>query len=440
MRRLVHTISLFLAATAIAPLSQIAKAEKPNIVLVVVDTLRADRLPIYGHERNTAPFLTKLARRSVVFERAHSTSSWTAPAVTSILTSLYPFQHGVQLASASKDGTSFEIRTIPATVRTLPETLAAAGYRTYAVTDNQNVGERGGFMRGFQRFRNMHYESAAAVNEVVSQWHKDIVGDAPYFLYIHYMDPHYPYHERAPWYAELAASAEGTESGGAPRALARYDSEIRYVDAHIEKLFELFGWKNDTVLIVTSDHGEEFEEHGGRQHGRTLYAEVLDVPLLLHYPARWPQGKRIGQRVSVVDIAPTVLALAGPLHDPQYVGHNLIPAIDGEGNDDIAGRQIHADLLTEIGSGKKQAQLHINAVIDGSMKLLDSAEQPNQLYDLAADPGERNNLAAAHPESAATLSAVIASFIAQTRKFEPGRARVELSQEQREKMKMLGYK
>lgn len=404
-------------------------SKKPNLVLIVIDTLRPDRLPFYGHSGPTAPFLDELSEKSLVFSRAHSTSSWTAPAMASLFLSLHPFQHGMHLASLSPDGKNFDIRVLPESVPSLPESLKAVGYRTFAVTDNQNVSEPPGFARGFDRFFSTHYQSAAAVNETLLRWRDDILSGEPYFLYVHYMDPHLPYNGREPWYGRDPASGSDDE---VTDALARYDSEIRYADEHIAELFAAFGWGEGTVVIVTSDHGEEFGEHGGEQHGRTLHAEVLDVPLLMYAPAQFPDGRRIDRRVSIIDVAPTFLDLAGHPGEPTYVGTSLRPDAAWSGE-----RSIYSQLITE--SGKSRRRSEVRGVIRGRYKLLDHQSGADELFDLQADSAETQSILDDHPDLGAELAAELEAEVSSVPRFEPGTARIPLDSKKIEKLKALGY-
>lgn len=410
------------------------EASRPNLVLIVIDTLRPDRLPFHGHDRDTAPFLTSLAERSLVFTRAHSTSSWTAPAMASLFTSLHPFQHGMHVASLAPDRASFEVKVLPEGAPSLAESLRDVGYSTFGVVDNQNVSETPGFDRGFDRFASTHYESAPRVNATLSAWRDDIVASEPYFLYVHYMDPHIPYNEREPWYSENAAGIDPDDDF--EESLARYDSEIRFVDEHVGELFRRFGWGDDTVVVITSDHGEEFGEHGGEQHGKTLYREVVDVPLLLYAPARWPNGGRIDARASLVDVAPTLLRLAGHPGEKTHVGASLLP---DDGATD-ADRAVFTQLIWDDRSGKgSPARRETRGVVRSRFKLLDHTGAPDELFDLGADRGETRNVIDAHPEVAVRLAEELGDRVEEAPRYEPGVARIPLDPKQVKKLKALGY-
>jgi len=408
----------------------------PNLVLVVIDTLRADRLPIYGHAGDTAPFLTALATRSVVFERARSTSSWTSPATVSLMTSLLPFQHGVHSAEFVPGRGAFAVQTIPDAVETLAETLRRSGYRTFAVVDNKNVLPEAGFARGFERYEHMDYEGAAAVRDVLAEWREAVRAARPYFLYVHLMDPHIPYHAREPWYSELSSAS--TETDPARRdALARYDSEIRHVDEHLHALWGAWEWEHDAIVVVTSDHGEEFGEHGGEQHARTLFAEVLDVPLLLHHPDRWTDGRRVEAPASLIDVAPTLLDLAGLPPSAAHAGRSLVPVVE-EAPD--ATRAVYAQLQRSGDSpGGKTAGFEIRGVIANERKLLVYDDRPDELFDLRTDPAESRNVIAERSAEAAAMRADLERAGRRGPHHVPGRFEIPLSPKQAEKMRALGY-
>ena len=410
--------------------------QRPNIVLVVADTLRADHLKIYGYEKETAPFLTSLARRAIVFDAAHSTSSWTSPSMASLFTSLYPFQHGVQIASLRAVDRAIELKTMPTTVDVLAEQLRDAGYRTFAVTDNKNVSAPAGFMRGFDRFENLDYEGAPSVNKKLLEWKDDITSEEPYLLYVHYMDPHAPYHERAPWYEEAAESAP-PESELEDDAL-KYDSEIRFLDQHLSELFAAFDWNENTVVVFTSDHGEEFGEHGGAHHGRTLYGEVLNVPLIVQAPGRWTGSRRIDANVSLVDVGPTILEVAGAPASNTFEGHSLVPLLDGRAR---VPHPIYSHLIypEDRGLRENEPEIEIQGLTDGSLKLLRTVGGETELFDTAQDPTEVENLSAERPADVARLSDKLDRALQEGTRYVAGSEKLPLTEKQEKKLRALGY-
>lgn len=274
-----------------------ATRTQPNILLVVIDTVRADHVGCYGYERNTTPNLDAFARESVLYANAFATCSWTKPSTTSLLTGRDCRGHGVQAA----------FDKLPEGVPYLPEELQARGYQTAVFSGNMFICRQDGFARGCDRFwqwgpdetwvsyvgREVEIDDAVVANQAIP-WMRS--ASSPWFCYVHLMGGHAPYH--------LPARADDF----GPDSIDQYDAKLRYVDRQLGRL--LAEAPPDTIVIITSDHGEEFGEHGGSMHGRTLYDEVLRVPLLI----RWPgiAGYREHGLVGLDRIAPALLATELP--------------------------------------------------------------------------------------------------------------------------------
>lgn len=375
-----------------APAPAAAARREANVVVVLIDTLRADRLPFYGHPRDTAPFLAELAARGAVFENAFSSSSWTAPAAASLFTGLYPPQHGVVTGLIAtrrlqKKDPTVKINRLPERLTTLGEVMKQAGYRTFGVSNNANIRGELGFAQGFDHFRYFHSAQAAApdVTAAVKEWLPELGRDGRYFLYLHYMDAHAPYDERAPWYVPGRTRKE--------RRLAAYDSEIRYVDEHLRELYRLLEWHKDTLLVVLADHGEEFREHGRDWHGNTLYAEVLRIPLIMHLPAAL-RAQRIADNVSIVDVLPTLRDFLGLPSDRSHAGVSLLGRLQGKA---LPERPLYAHLYRQAGLWGATEELRVRALILDNWKYLDGSSG-EELYDMRADPEEAvNRLADARP-------------------------------------------
>jgi arylsulfatase A-like enzyme len=387
-----------------------------NVLLIVVDTLRADHLGTYGYPRPTSPRMDELAARGARFANARAASSWTLPSVASLFTGVYPAVHG-----AESVGTVVSER-----LRTMPEAFRDAGYATAAVSANPAfVTPTQGFARGFQRFDVLHgppteRESPAAVSDSsLESWFvgataKDVTTAAlgwlaarppaqPFFLYLHYFDPHAAY-SPPPEMARRFGVADGDPLAGPaqwPVLLARtppapdvlgtlvalYDAEVASTDAAIGRLLDGLprGVTDSTIVVVTADHGEEFEEHGGMQHGRTLFDELLRVPLVIAGPGV-PQKLQVDAPVSLVGLWPTIAALAGAGAPTDAVAHaSFAPLLRGAG----APPPVFAD-LDERYPGDPQR--HRRALIEGSRKLLMDTQRGAALYDLGQDPGEHTVL------------------------------------------------
>lgn len=379
--------------------SRPAPSARPNVVLIVLDAVRRDHLPVYGYPRDTAPFLTSLARRSVVFEHAYSTSSWTSPAVASLFTSLFPQRHGVVLGTKQIRESGYRLSRLPEDVDTLPVALRGAGYPGFGVSGNLNVSSLLAFDRGFDEFDADSDPTGTALNKRVKRWQQEKRLRPPYFLFVQYMDAHAPYEPKGPWFEEFLAD-------GRPAAIRRdhvaaYDSEIRFLDDRLRGLFVSLGLEKDTVVIVTADHGEELGEKGEVGHGQSLLPELMNIPLIVYGPGFPP--RRVGEPVSLVDVLPTVRELSGAPANPANEGWSLVPVLRG-GRWDRPPRPLFAHLLA-IGTSAIS-----EAVIYRDRKLIRGPGHYVGLFDIARDPEEAHNLAEAQPDEARRLARMLPPF------------------------------
>ena len=422
--------SLAVASAAAGLLGPGAATRRPNVVVVLIDTLRADHLPMYGYPSDTAPFLGRLAGRSVVFTAAQSTSAWTAPATASLFTSLHPFQHqvvtGMMVTQQMHEiGKEIRLNRLPPDVPTLPEVMKAAGYATFGVAANVNIGETMGFARGFDHFRHIGGDvSAFALAEKAVQWERRLRRVSPYFLYMHFLDPHAPYNQNAPWFV-------ATGDPAADR-VAAYDSEIRLVDSVLEGLYRRLGWDRDTLLIVLSDHGEEFGDHGGKGHGQTLYAEMLHVPLIVHAPHLFAP-RRVAEPVGIIDVLPTLREVAGAPADRRDEGRTLRPLLEG-GPVDPERRSLFAHLLR-----RDQDDRLLHSVRRGRWKYIEGTRDPALMFDLDRDPRETANLVDASPTLAGHLRTNLRSAVRTSKTFSGGQAATVMDPETAETLRALGY-
>jgi arylsulfatase A-like enzyme len=301
-------------------------AGRPNVLLVSIDTLRADHLEAYGYGRSTSPTLSDLAREGARFERAYAQASSTVPSHASLFTGRYPFQHG-----------TYTYRTpLPAAELTLAELLRQHGFVTFALTSSVRFVRESGFDQGFASYRTFHEldknERSQRVTEAALEA-MDAAGGRPFFGFLHYFDPHAPYSPpeafaslwhpgEDPFPAQesqrFIQSHRRPGQAVPPETLAYlealYDASIRYLDGPLARLLEGIserGLAADTLVVVTSDHGDEFKEHGGLSHDGPLHEEVVRVPLLVRWPGRVPAGLVIERAVQGVDVLPTILDLLG---------------------------------------------------------------------------------------------------------------------------------
>ena len=430
-RRAVRAAALAgaLATAAACERAPAPPERRPNVVIVLLDAVRADHLPLYGYARDTAPFLTSLAPRSVVFDRAYSSSGWTSPATASLFTSLHPFQHGVIWNIRRMRESRFRVSRVPDEPETIAEALKKAGYATFAVSDNPSASALGGFEAGFDRFESASDGSATAVNRRVKQWRTELTGDRPYFLYLHYMDAHEPYLPQGRAFDEFMKDGRPN-----PRRdfVAAYDSEIRLLDSKVQGLFESLGWKEGTIVIVTSDHGEGFHDHGLVGHANSLYDELMRVPLIVYSGGGGFTPGRISVPVGHVDVLPTLRELAGLPPDPRNVGWSLVPLLRA-GQWERGERPLLAHLV------EFDEKHEVRAVVLGRYKLVERRPGRAALFDLEADPGESRDLAERHPEIVARLrDAYERTEAGSTRYGQDGRE-TQLTPEAVEKLRALGY-
>ena len=437
------------------------RAERPfNLVLISIDTLRADHLSAYGYARPTSPRIDALAADGTLFEQAYSHSPKTVPSHMTLVTSLPPEVHRV-LNRAGREIDSKLSTEIP----TLPEILEAGGYRSAAFTAGGNMNGGIGFARGFERFEHLPVDAAPTFEagiETVRDWAAE-ASEAPFLLLLHTVQVHDPYlppesHRdlfARPDYAgrirssraELAARAK--ESG---RSIAAefwrdvdleseadvqhlrdlYDACIRYTDDQIGRLVDTLaelGRLEDTAIILLSDHGEEFLEHGGTRHN-SLFEELLHVPLIVRLPDAYgvEPGRRVQAPVRLVDVMPTVLDLVGlPLPD-HLTGSSLLPLIDGTPE---PPRYVFAH-WRERGARSLRAGRYKLIRIPGNQ----------HVFDLLRDPGERRPIEKIRPDLVASLGGDLKRLMetasATAELVAPG-APEPIDAKTREELRALGY-
>ncbi len=374
------------------PLPKIKACENCNIVFILIDTLRADHLPMYGYA-DTAPYMNSIAKRGTVFRNAIAPSSWTAPATASIFTGMHSSQHGVITGFAAtklmqKQQAAIQLNRIPSNIKTMGEIMAEAGFHTIAVTDNLNIGHEMGFDRGFADFKQFRNAGAQKVSRTAADFITASSDKAPYFLYLHYMDPHSPYRKHNPYYSECAAGLSQDK-----QALTRcaYDSEIRYVDQAIAELASKFNWLENALLVVTADHGEEFWEHGGTGHGHSLYNEVIRVPLIMYHPAL--NANEIWENVQTIDALPTLVSLLSLEADKRWRGRSLESFLYGKGSE-LKDREIVSERFgrKELPGPEFRSLTLRNLHFIETSSLEDQKVLKKELFDTHKDYAEKNNL------------------------------------------------
>jgi len=404
-----------LAALALVSCSVQAAPRPRNVLLISIDTLRADALSCYGAARETSPALDAFARGGVTFSDTTATSPWTLPSHASLLTGLYPRRNGVTGNDRGLDDAT----------PTLAGVLAREGFTTASIVNSRNLGERYGLERDFEH----HYlfpgtstntPEPSHVGTGVRMWLEEF-GDEPFFLFLHYYDVHSSYASLPEHEAEFVRERDTALDGSTdqlvwakqsgeefePRDIRHltdlYHAGVRQMDEEFGALMDFLeerGLAETTLIVVTSDHGEEFYEHGSFLHGMTQYQEVLHVPLLLSGPGL-PAGARFDVPTSLVDVMPTVLSLVGaPLEESDGLDLTALWRAD----DDVpADRFVFGEADHERGSA---------TVRRGSFKLIRDLETgDSRLFDLAEDPTETVDLAEVHPREHEVLSRRLDAFL-----------------------------
>lgn len=418
---------------ALAPLVACRNArDLPDVVVIVIDTLRADRLPFYGGPKETAPFLDDLAARSLLFDNAFATSSWTAPATASIFTGLYPNQHGVVHGlvvgrQLQEDRSGYELNAIPSDIETLPSFMQDLGYQTFGATANPNVTSQLGFERGFDYFVPFDPatgKSADHLTEKVLAWKQKLRDSRPFFLYLHFADPHGPYRRHSEWIRKDSPRPRNPLDD-----IAAYDSEIRFTDEHIRRILEAFDFGRRQVVIVTADHGQEFLDHGHRGHGFQLYSELTRVPLLIHDPADPTLRGRVAAVVSNVDILPT-------LRDMLVGGAEVDSLLRTKRS--VRGDRQAFSMRTMV---REHDTISLESVVTGRYKLIARSDRmAPELYDLVNDPGESQDLSDDLPDVVARLSQALEALRRSTLATGSASAvRWSPSPEMIEALRTLGY-
>lgn len=447
---------LGLLFVALGPGCRRSEPRRPNVVLISIDTLRADHLSAYGYRRETSPALDRLARGGVLFERAISPTSWTLPAHLSMLTGLEISAHGI---ADDRQWNFVDAAGAPLAPRMhgvfLPEFLREAGYRTAGFHTWKYLDEQFGFGPGFEVYERLghtffshpvvskRFDALRAANDVAGlerlrdehpalfdptrkttpevlerarSWIEGVRRESPerpFFCFLHLFDVHDPYVPPPPFDTRFDPDYTGPIHGRNvtspdspvrgdmdPRDLehliALYDGEIAYVDAQLGGFFEWLaaaGLEEDTLVIVTSDHGEEFFEHGHKTHRRQLHRESVHVPWILSWPGRLPAGRRVPDTVGLVDLTPTVLGLVDVAPPPWTNGRDLARVARGAAR--VEQRPYLTELyLFDVGPevrrqfGLHQGDEHALLVADGAgpfeVRRFDHAANP-----LGLGPGER---------------------------------------------------
>jgi len=438
--RLVGSLALLVAATGCAIRTG---SEKDNVVLIMVDTLRADHLGCYGYQRDTSPNLDRLAKAGVLFENFYSVAPWTNPAIASLFTGRYPRAVFPPLPHKKAIGIP-----LPSQLPTLAERLQEAGYRTVALVDHPGINPELQFDQGFEQWYSLFEDGGFDIWTVTDSDFVldqllvalDELGDETFFLYLHLVYPHRPYTPPAPFDSMFGSSATKTGRAHRQEMVNAYDGEVRYTDELIGRLVEVLGERQltqSTWLMVTSDHGEGFWEHNQAEHGNSFFNELTRVPLVLVPPRReGVAGLRVDSPASLVDLKPTILGLAGLEPEKELAGRDLRTSWSNPAD-------FEAPRWLFLASSHSQ-DVEAAAVVRGDLKYIDRLPWRRvrpALFDLAEDPAEKHNLAGVSPQTT-EMSRRLQAHLNQTDRQRAGLLRedeVELDKEVLDRLRALGY-
>ncbi|HWP93816.1 MAG TPA: sulfatase [Thermodesulfobacteriota bacterium] len=436
----------------------------PNVVLILVDALRADHLSCYGYNRNTTPNIDKFSKDAVIFTQAISQSTFTRTSIASLFTSLYPYQHGVYKgevdAAAVGDDAANPVTSdaLSKEETTIAEALLKNGFLTTAWVQNAQLRSFLGFGQGF-----MEYDEPAGsienINKKVVKWIDKMGRNHPFFAYIHYLDLHDPYIPKPPYdtlygeYSDLYSrvnvrdSAEWTkfrraikfnhmklERKDLDQLIAYYDGQLNYIDAQIGLLLEELkrsGLYDNSLIILTSDHGDGFMEHGFISHSTVPYDELLKVPLIIKFPDSLYGGKVVNNQVRLIDIMPTILDFLKLNIDSEVTGFSLLAYFDD--NHDFDGK-FPEYAYSEFVSAMTTA----TSVRSGKFKYINIQGKEDEFYDLSVDPQEKNNIIDVVSPAKVEEFRRVALDIAKKRK-EKESTEVVIDKDTIEDLKALGY-
>lgn len=415
-----------------------------NVVVIVVDTLRADKLGCYGSWQELTPNIDAFAKDAVVFENAYSHAPWTLPSVASLYTSRLPVQHGA-------GGRFGKFKKLGEDVPTVAEAFQSNGANTAAVTNVLFLGERFGMTRGFGTVDeelgkdNRTGRRAGKTTTAAIRWIEEHELGR-FFLVVHYFDPHLLYDPPKAFRERFAKDVPAREPFGTVEDMAAirkgekeldvsrvpemerlYNAEVAYTDAQVGKLLDRLkemGLMKETLVVVLSDHGEEFLDHGGFEHGHTLYDELLHVPLIIRIPGG--KASRVKPVVRLIDVAPTICDLAGIDVPESFWGRSLVSLVKSGGND--------RPLLAQGNMWGPES----HTWRDGRYKIIvDPTTAEVKMFDVKSDPGEQKDIA---PEMEGIRERMFGEANAMIRSLGGGKeAWADLTEEEIEMLRALGY-
>jgi len=452
----------------------------PNILLIVMDATRARNLSCYGYHRPTTPNLDHFAKHSVIYELAISPAGWSLPSHASIFTGLYPSRHGAH------DQHKYLSPHCP----TMAELLCSYGYCTVAFCGNAYAGSATGLDRGFEQFNTLRNPagSLAEINrkmtvgvaavlgqrdagarytnqQVKSALYRLRANGRPFFMFIHYNEPHAPYRPPRTYNRYLPDGVSPKEARRINQdrwkyfveptlmderdfeiLTAMYDGEIAYLDFRIGQVLgwlEKLGILDNTMVIITSDHGENVGDHGMMGHAYCLYDTLVHVPLIIHYPREMATTGRVAHQVQTLDLLPTILAMLGDTSSGAYrslQGHDLLSSA---GRDFTIAEQMHPDLTTFHkrfpGADVSRFDRSLKMVRTDRCKYIWDSNGQHELYDLQVDPNETRNIIAERQDIAQDLNQRLTEWRDSFEEAIPSDQAPEFDEVVKARLRALGY-
>ncbi len=418
------------------------------MILISIDTLRPDMLGAYGYPEPTSPALDAFAKEGVLFENAVSVAPWTLPAHGSMLTGFYPRHHG---AVTDRNALRLEVPT-------LAEILSQRGFKTAAFTNSTYLMKRFGFHRGNDQFVYvLESQKAREPSQAFSKamgWLSSRKANQPFFLFVHDYSVHSDYKSLPEFEEMFSQPYEGMANGSTEQLVFLssggidfsekdkdhlvdlYISGVRQLDSELEKFFAYLKANQldqETLVILVSDHGEAFLEHGDVMHGATQYEEELRVPLLLRGPGL-PPGMRVSQVVSLIDIVPTVLSILGLVSGTEdWDGMDLSELWRSMPSEEFSERVLFSEADHHY---VEEPDIFRSARYKGMKLILNRQTDEKLLFDLSDDPGEQEDVSPQYPEMTAFLSTALENF-GETRA--PSEVLPVLSEEEQKRLEALGY-
>lgn len=394
--------------------------DRPNVIVIFIDALRADHLSCYGYPRSTTPTIDDLAAKGTLFENHYAASSWTTSSMATFFTGLYPRQHGC---------IDFGSLSLPSEYETTAELFQRAGYRTFGISANPLLSVKTDFSQGFDVFdescfgKNLYGSGECITDSALDE----VNNDTPLFFFIHYYDAHLPYIAPPPYLFKFRNGIAGETKGGIIQFnINRYDESIEYCDAQIARLLaglEKKGLLRNSIVIISADHGEEMADHGRFNHGFSVYEEVTHIPLIMSGRGI-ASGARVANLTSTVDMFAAILAFAGIEAKLPQSGRNIFPI-----DDDYKREWTISDMQDKIAFRTPEYKL-----------IVDTALRKKMLFDPASDPGDQHDIAGEKPEIVKAAYQKLIAIIDKISEVKPREKRVgNAIKEHRDRLKALGY-